>query len=103
MKAILPTAVRLKCTRKGRRATFVYEEDYGNPGVVKNSIAAFTGLIPEGLTMQAIGKKTVRISGTVDYSTLANMMMTEFLCWSTIGEMRFRDMLIGAFMARVRS
>ena len=57
--------------------------------------------MPDGLKLEVIGKgKTLRISGTVDYSRLANMMMTEFLCWSTIGELRLRDILIGAFVAR---
>ena len=40
--------------------------------------------------------------GTADRTTIGNMMCGEFLVWSTAGNMRLRDLILGATVARMQ-
>lgn len=99
MRTVLPNTVRLHVVRKGRKATFVYEETCGNARLVKRTVDIANACSPADLGIKYTAQgKILRAEGCVDYSVLANFMTGEFLMWSTIGEMKLRDVLVSSFV-----
>jgi hypothetical protein len=93
-KIVLPHTVDLKIVRKGDKAKFSYEETFSVKKVVKSTFDLIQGAIPGVVAKIVKSGRGIRLSGTVDYRTLGNMMTGEFLIWSTIGDMTLRDMFI---------
>ena len=50
-----------------------------------------------GIKLERVAPETIKPSGVMTSTTLGNMMLTEWLCWSSLGEMKFRDVLLGTF------
>src|SRR5277367_878566 len=101
MKGQLPSGVRLTLVRKGRKAEFSYEEDFSNAAIVKRSMPLFEPLLPNGVKIMSLNKgRTVRMYGTSDYSFIAGFIANEFMAWSSIMEMKLRDILITGIVAQ---
>lgn len=101
MKGQLPTGVRLTLVRKGRRAEFSYEEDFGNPTLIKRTMKMIEPLLPKGINIVILNKgRTFKIHGTTDYSFIAGFIANEFMVWSPVMEMKLRDILLSGIVAR---
>jgi hypothetical protein len=93
MKLVLPDAVRINIVRKGRKAHLVYEEDFSNKTIVKQTSDFAQIKFPKNLKVSHRGK-TIRMETTADYSCVADMICGEFFCWAKIGEMTLREILV---------
>jgi hypothetical protein len=98
-KVVLPHTVDLRIARKGDRAKFSYEETFPVKKIVKTTFDLIKDAIPGVDAKITKSGRGIRLSGTVDYRTLGNMMTGEFLIWSTIGDMTLRDMFIRSWVA----
>lgn len=102
-KTHLPTALRLKMTRKGRTATFTYEEDFDDVVVVAYTAKMAEPIMPPGMKVSVRNSgKTIRMAGTTDYSVIAGMISSEFMMWNPAAEMTLGDIMIEALMSKSR-
>src|SRR5512138_585790 len=98
--SVLPIEVSLKAkVLKNGRMRFRYVEGFapGEEELVKRTFETFKGpMALVGISVALVDKRTVAVTGTVDRTTLGNMMTTEFLCWGSLGEYKLRDLLISS-------
>ena len=112
MKTILPDKVKLDAyVRSDGKVHFVYEETfsqdvYGDTtreDLLQRTLAIVNHAIAAMDVSCCVIQNTLSISGVVERDRFGNMMISEFMGWGTIGEMKMRDVLISAFVAGSRA
>lgn len=97
--ALLPPPVMVR---------FVYEETFTEEAaqglgftvaqLLDNTFAALKPHLKTlGLTFKRSGKR-VRISGTIPRTQFGNMMISEFMGWSTVGTLTITDLFMGVMV-----
>jgi len=87
-KAVLPRKVTLTVKfADDEHVTFVYAETFapGEEALTANAIRSLRSLIHPGVRMIQPNPLTVRMSGTVPFVVLGDLMVGEWLSWSTLG------------------
>lgn len=97
-KAVLPCKVSLNARFVDQdNVEFDYMETFA-PEHVSAGDRTFNALAPLagelGLKVERPAPEAIRVTGTIPYGRLGSMMVTEFLCWSEIGEMRLRELIL---------
>ena len=110
----LPEEVELSGRQvEGGRISFVYRERFTQATYGQTSKAALLANTMKvvGLLIRRLGmditlfssEDTIELTGVVDRQTFGNMMVTEFLGWSALGEARLRDLLYGSVLTRLQT
>ena len=108
----LPEEVELSGRQvEGGRISFVYRERFTQATYGQTSKADLLANTMKvvGLLIRRLGmditlfssEDTIELTGVVDRQTFGNMMVTEFLGWSALGEARLRD-LLGSVLGEAR-
>jgi len=88
MQAILPRKVMLSVeSTDAEHVAFVYEETFapGEEKLATNAIEVVRALIHPDAQAILVEPLTARLSGTVPITAFGDMMVGEFLSWSTLG------------------
>ena len=117
-KAILPDGVRLlvnvkKKARSGQQdhdvCQFLYEETFkkADLAAVKQTVEAVRTLVDGRLKVtfrrNKRGVTVIRMRGDIERNVVGDMLMGEFLGWSTISGLNFRDLVIAGVMYRAHA
>lgn len=97
-RAVLPCEVSLKAKFIDEDTVdFEYqesfEEKYTRAGDrTFEALSMLAGQI--GIGIERVSPTTIKVTGKIPYRRLGSMMVTEFMCWSDIGEITLRELMI---------
>lgn len=100
---VLPDTVAFSTKRlKDGRYRFAYSESFRDAVLVKRTFAQMKHAVAlmkrMGLSVTVRGR-TLTLRGVAASEHIGNMMVGEFLCWSTLGAARLRDLIAGYAVA----
>lgn len=111
MRAVIPSRISLTAKELTRgRIRFCYREyfaqkTYSAEGqrytvneLIERTLLIAREKFPSGLVLRRL-KAGLEVSGIVERKMFGDMMTGEFLGWSSLGQARLVDLLIGAYAA----
>jgi hypothetical protein len=111
VKAILPDELRFHTARRGKKMTIHYEEVFRHLVSGHGSKASRAKVVnltdtlrrfidPRIRITHSIRRGVVRfhLSGTVDRTVIGNMLVGEFLAWTTMADLKLRDLIVAGVL-----
>lgn len=103
VEGVLPDTVAFSTRRlKDGRYRFTYNESFRDATLVKRTFAQMkhaVALLKRMGYSATVRGSTLTFRGIAASEHVGNMMVGEFLCWSTLGTMRLRDLIISYAVA----
>ena len=111
VKAVLPDELRFRAVRHGKKMTLHYEEVFRHlisgrgSEASRRKVANLADTLrrhvdPRLKITHSIKRGVVyfRLSGTVETTIIGNMLAGEFLAWTSIADLKLRDLIIAGVL-----
>lgn len=102
-KVVLPDAASFKIVRRGGKSTSVYTERFNDRTIARRTYNLASRAMGHNKAHKvSISKdgRSLTVKSTAPFSDIADMIVTEFLAWSSISTLTVRDLMgVNAVMA----